>query len=105
MAEQQAAETRAYRWVSGYNLDWCADEYEVLFRPDGTKLARLTEPEDRNSYRDLAPITDELNRLLDALDAAEARTDEGCGPEIQSYATDNARLRERVAALEARDDR
>ena len=43
--------------------------YDPLLRPDGTVLTTLTEPEDRQWYRDLAPVVDELNRLADELRA------------------------------------
>lgn len=60
-----------YRWEhSDYD-----PVYETLLRPDGSELASLTEPEDRNSYRDMAPITDELNRLAAALTEAERDRD------------------------------
>jgi len=55
--------TNKYRWISGWDRDDMNDMYEVLIRPDGTELAFLTEPEDRCSYRDLSPITEELNKL------------------------------------------
>lgn len=47
-----------YKWE-----DPECDGYESLYRPDGSWLADLTEPEDRISCRDLAPITKELNKL------------------------------------------
>jgi hypothetical protein len=37
--------------------------YEQLLRPDDTEVCLITEPEDRNFYRDLAPVIDELNQL------------------------------------------
>lgn len=49
----------------GHDTDDFADEYEVLFRPDETIVASITEPEDRNFYRDLAPVVAELNKLED----------------------------------------
>lgn len=36
--------------------------YETLFRGD-KEITTITEPEDRNFYRDLAPIIDELSNL------------------------------------------
>lgn len=38
-------------------------EYEPLFRPDGTILSTLTEPEDRTWYRDIGNVVVELNVL------------------------------------------
>lgn len=37
--------------------------YETLFRPDGSEVTTITEPEDRCGYRDLAPIVAELDAL------------------------------------------
>ena len=52
-----------YYWKSGSDLDDCCDEYEVVFRPDGSELTVLTEPEDRWCARDVGPLIYELNRL------------------------------------------
>jgi hypothetical protein len=38
------------------------EEYELLIGPDGFECV-LTDPEDRNFYRDGVPIITELNRL------------------------------------------
>lgn len=54
-----------YKWVSGYDYEGIADEYEALLRPDGTEVTIITEPEDRVGYRDLSSIVDELNRLYE----------------------------------------
>lgn len=63
----------SYHWTNHEHNE----EYETLFRPDGTEVTTITEPEDRNFYRDLAPVCVELNALQ----------------------TENARLREQVEAL------
>ena len=54
----------SYHWTNYEH-----NEYETLFRPDGTEVTTITEPEDRNFYRDLAPVCVELN----ALEAENAR--------------------------------
>jgi hypothetical protein len=54
-----------YQWVLGEGRDDLADEYEALHRPDGSEVTVITEPEDRNGFRDLAPVADECNRLHD----------------------------------------
>ena len=64
--------------LDGYHWTWKSDtdtDYETLFRPDGSEVTTITEPEDRVSYRDLEPITAELNRLIARLRAAEAVVD------------------------------
>lgn len=61
-----------YYWTDASN-----GEYEILFRPDGTEVTTITEPEDRNFVRDLAPVCVELNALQ----------------------AENARLREQAEAL------
>jgi len=62
----------SYHWTNYEH-----NEYETLFRPDGTEVTTITEPEDRNFYRDLAPVCIELNALQ----------------------AENARLREQADAL------
>lgn len=37
--------------------------YQTLYSPTNNELTTLTEPEDRNFYRDLAPVLEELNKL------------------------------------------
>lgn len=64
---------RGYYWTDAPN-----GEYEILFRPDGTEVTTITEPEDRISLRDLAPVCVELNTLQ----------------------AENARLREQAAILQ-----
>ena len=58
---------RRYKAFSGYNtpdgLEPCCDPYETLYRPNGSQLTCITEPEDRTFYRDLSVIVDELNTL------------------------------------------
>lgn len=54
------------RYRVGENTDY---GYSPLLNPDGTELAILTEPEDRDWFRDLAPVVVELNRMLDMLEA------------------------------------
>lgn len=52
--------------LEGYRWDFDeADSYAYasLLAPDGRTITTVTEPEDRTPYRDLAPITDELNKL------------------------------------------
>ena len=60
--------------LDGYHWTWKSDtdtDYETLFRPDGSEVTTITEPEDRVSYRDLEPVTAELNDLIARLRAAE----------------------------------
>jgi len=52
-----------YYFKDGDEWDDCSDEYQVLFRPDGTEVTTITEREDPNFFRDLAPVVDQLNRL------------------------------------------
>ena len=61
--------------LDGYHWTWKSDtdtDYETLIRPDGSEVTTITEPEDRVSYRDLEPVTAELNSLIAKLRAAEA---------------------------------
>ena len=58
-----------------YHWTWKSDtdtDYETLFRPDGSEVTTITEPEDRVSYRDLEPVTAELNSLIARLRSLEA---------------------------------
>lgn len=58
--------------MSKYQWEPIGDEgYKRLIRPDSTRVTALTEPEDRTSYRDLAPITCELNDLMERAERAE----------------------------------
>lgn len=43
--------------------------YEDLVRPDGTVVTTITEPEDRNGFRDLRAVADELNALHEKIAA------------------------------------
>jgi len=51
-----------YYVVDGFESDDIAEEYEALLGPNGFKCV-ITEPEDRNFGRDLAPIVKKLNTL------------------------------------------
>lgn len=106
-------DSTVYYFKSGEDLgeDW-DEQYEVLFRPNGTKLAVLTEPEDRNFWRDLAPIVTELNaqhdeneRLLVALEDIAHNTSSsvplGVRPESHYY--DMMRRAIGIAARALRD--
>lgn len=53
---------RNYYWTEAPN-----GEYQILFRPDETEVTTITEPEDRNFFRDLAPVCAELNDLQDEI--------------------------------------
>lgn len=85
-------------------------DYSPLLRPDGTELALLTEPEDREWYRDLSPVVDELNRLLDRIAELERERNEQInasimrvvhGPGGINEQSENRRLRTALAAAEA----
>lgn len=54
-----------YRWIETEPGGW--SNYERLLRPNGTVVTVITEPEDRISYRDLAPITAELNAQAETI--------------------------------------
>ena len=65
-----------YYVKDGEEIEGMADEYSALYRPDGTRLCFLSEPEDREWFRDLKPVVMELNSLnvinkqmLEALEA------------------------------------
>jgi hypothetical protein len=58
-----------YYWKQGDGIE-VTEEYQAVYRPDGTELAVLTEPEDRWCGRDIAPLIKELNRLHTALQRA-----------------------------------
>jgi len=61
-----------YRWTSERSSDQpIADGYEILLRPDGSEVTCITEPEDRVSYRDLKPVTAELNALAKRVEELE----------------------------------
>jgi hypothetical protein len=51
-----------------------AEEYECLYGPDGFRCC-ITEPEDRNFSRDLAPMVDKLNKQEAALAEKQAEID------------------------------
>ena len=85
----------SYHWTNYEH-----NEYETLFRPDGTEVTTITEPEDRNFYRDLAPVCIELN----ALQAENARLREAIGlattaaPTMEMDAADPVGMMQRVVA-------
>ncbi len=58
--------------------------HQSLYTPEAKELARLTDPEDRTFFRDLAPVVDELNRLTEEHDALQKALGEK-NYEIQTY--------------------
>lgn len=85
-----------YRVLSGiekHDAGWCED-YDVLIGPNNFECG-LTEPEDRNWYRDGRTVVDELNRLHWELKAEKERADE-LSRIVKSY----KKLIEKVAEYE-----
>ena len=68
--------TGKYTCADGGETEATKDIYEgysALLTPDGQVLAVLTEPEDRNWWRDLAPVVQELNVLSEKIAELQAQ--------------------------------